>query len=123
MHALRPGGVRIPRAFKDPRTKVAIKYRGYVVALLERLGPLPRSADPHLRAYGLLACEIEELAGNIEAARKRRRVTVATRLGRRLVGLTEALAREEERLQALATSRPLTTAERLAALPNVGEGS
>ena len=49
MHALRPGGVRIPRGFKDSRTVVALEYRRYVLALLDRLGPLPRAADPMVR--------------------------------------------------------------------------
>jgi hypothetical protein len=60
---------RIPRVYKDHRTKVALQYREYVEAKIQRLGTLPADAKPVLREWGRLACELDLLGQRLDAMR------------------------------------------------------
>jgi hypothetical protein len=52
MDALRPSGIRIPRAFKNHKTPDGRIYRRYLVSLIARLGSLPPYAEPTLKEAG-----------------------------------------------------------------------
>lgn len=101
-HALRPGGVRIPRVFADHRTPEGHAYRVYVTALLRRIGPLPKDAMPTLREAGRIVVDLERLGQDRETARARNRKRDEARIGRRQFALREQLARLERRLGDLA---------------------
>lgn len=115
MDALKPGGVRIPRAFADHRTAAGYAYRVYITGLLARLGSLPPDASPTLREAGRLAVELEAMGRELDAARgrptsargdskldQRARRDVA-RLRRQMVSMRGQLLAMERRLEELAT--------------------
>ena len=102
-HALRPGGVRIPRAFADHRTVAGHRYRAYTTAILARLGPLSADGMVTLREAGRVVVELELLSEDLEAVRKDRRA--AERIRRRQFALREQLGRLEGRLESLTAQR------------------
>lgn len=120
MRVLRPGGVAIPRAFRNHRSKDGHRYRAHVCAILARLGDLPADARPTLREAGRLAVELEHLAGELETARSRRRQGEMRRVRRQQFAMREQLTRLERRLEELAagrhgTSNPLGDVQRAVA--------
>lgn len=105
MHALKPGGVRIPRAFKSHKTPEGFVYRTYVMATLARLGPLPAHAEPTLREAGRCVVELEHLAHELETAKAHRRRRDIGRCRKNVFMLREQLARLERRLEELAAPK------------------
>jgi hypothetical protein len=96
----------VPRAYADHRRLQALQYREYVLAVVDRLGPLPRSATPILREAGRANGELEDLATAIEALRgKPRSRRELFRLQRRRIALRSQLLALERRLEELAQNR------------------
>jgi hypothetical protein len=105
VRALKPGGVRIPRAYKSHKSTDGYRYRVYVTALLARLGPLPAAATPTLREVGVLAVELEAMGRELEAARARSRRRDMSRLRRQMIPMRTQLMTLERRLEELAEPR------------------
>jgi hypothetical protein len=105
MRALKPGGVRIPRAYKSHKTPDGYRYRVYVTALLARLGPLPACANPTLREVGVLAVELEAMGRELQTARSRARRRDMARLRRSMTSARSQLITLERRLEELAEPR------------------
>src|SRR5262245_54029548 len=122
MHALKPGGVRIPRAFESHKTPDGYTYRVYVTAILARLGPLPAHADPTLREAGLCVVELGHLARELETAKARKRRRDIARARKAVFMLREQLQRLERRLEELGTqhrqAHPLAAVHRMVAEAN-----
>jgi hypothetical protein len=97
---------RIPRVYKDHRTKVALQYREYVEAKMERLGQLPKDARPVLREWGRVAVELDLIGQRLDTVRgfaKPRRAEVQ-RLRSESRKLRVQLLMLERRLDELALS-------------------
>jgi hypothetical protein len=105
-HALKPRGVRIPRGLPNHKTHQGKLYRDYILALIERLGPLPASAQPTLREAALNELELQYLAGELEAARRRKRRVEMRRLRRQIFAQREQALRLVAHLEALAAAQP-----------------
>jgi hypothetical protein len=95
----------IPRAYRDHRRKESAAYSEYVRALLDRLGPLPKSARPLLKEAGLITVDLERLRADQGRALNRNRSGEARRIDRRLLPLRTQLLTIELRLEALADRR------------------
>ena len=110
MRALRhPNGV-LPRGYLDHRTTDGRLYTSYLRAILDRLGPLPKSADPSLREVGRLVVELQVVGRELDVAKTspKRRRDVA-RLRRQMVPMRTQLITLERRLEELATDRPTSS--------------
>jgi hypothetical protein len=106
MHALKPGGVRIPRAYRDHRRVDGIRYRVYVTALLARLGgPLDAAAMGTVRQAGILSVELENMGRELEEAKRRRRRRDLGRLRRQMIPMRSQLLNYERRLEELAVGQ------------------
>jgi hypothetical protein len=118
MHALKPRGVRIPRGLASHKTHEGALYRAYILALIERLGPLPASAQPTLREAALTELELGHLAAELETARARKRRAEMRRLRRQAFATREQLMRLERRLEELAADngRSRNVAQQFAAV-------
>jgi hypothetical protein len=104
---------RIPRGLKNHRTPEGFAFGAYVRAKLRRLGALPDDARPLLREAGRLMLDLERLREEQDQALKRRRLTVARRIDRRLVPLRTQFLAIEARLEELAGHREATVEELL----------
>jgi hypothetical protein len=111
-HALRPGGVKIPRVYPDHRGEKGRVYRGWALGQRELLGELPPAATHWLQQGGALAVELARLVEDLEKARARRAAKLAARIRKQLFVGREALGRIEQRLRELASARPQSPAER-----------
>jgi len=109
----------IPRGLKNHRTPEGFAFGTYVRAKLRRLGPLPADARPLLREAGRLMLDLERLREEQDQALKRRRLTVARRIDRRLVPLRTQFLTIEARLEELAGRREETVEEILCRLSPV----
>ena len=103
MRALRGG---IPRAFKSHKTPEGEAYGDYCRALLARVGTLPRSAMPTLKAAGHLVVELDRLTTDLDTARQGRRKRDQNRIRRAMVIARTQLLNVEKRLEELAKTRP-----------------
>jgi hypothetical protein len=103
MKALRGG---ISRAFRDHRTPEARRYRGYCLDFIDRVGALPRSAWPSLKAAGVAVVELDRLTLDLDVARAGRRRRDQNRIRRQMVILRTQLVTLERRLEELAAARP-----------------
>lgn len=99
MRALRGG---IPRAFKSHKTPEGEAYGDYCRDVLARLGALPRSAMPTLKAAGHLVVELDRLTSDLDVARRGRRRRDQNRLRRQMVTARTQLVTLERRLEELA---------------------
>ena len=105
MHALKPGGVRIPRAFANHRTRDGHLFRVYVLAKQAAIGPLPPHAEPTLKEAGRCVVELEHVARELEEAKARKRRRDIARLRKHSFMLREQLGRLEARLDSFGTHR------------------
>jgi hypothetical protein len=124
MKRLRGG---IPRGLGNHRSRTAIAYRRYCVAMLARHGPLPDDALRWLKEAALIALALDQLQVEAEAAqrvlvngagrraRDKARVTIR-QLERRAARLRASLHAAEERIERLAghNGQPQDLASRLA---------
>jgi hypothetical protein len=115
---LKPGGVRIPRAFRSHKSRDGFVYRSYTLSMLARLGPLPAHAEPTLREAGRCVVELEALARELEIAKAGKRRRDITRCRKVTFMTREQLARLERRLEELA---PPKSARPMDALKNAPE--
>ena len=104
MLALRHKNGVIPRGYPDHRTAQGRLYTSYLRAILDRLGPLPKSANPTLREVGRLVVELEGMGRELAAAKAspKRRMDV-NRLRRQMVSMQKNLLKLELRLEDLAS--------------------
>ncbi len=104
MLALRHKNGQLPRGYADHRTSEGRLYTSYLRAILDRLGPLPKSADPTLRDVGRLVVELEGMGLELAAAKSspKRRMDV-NRLRRQMVAMQKNLLKLELRLEDLAS--------------------
>lgn len=119
-HALRPGGVRIPRAFGNHKNQDGAVYRRYVLATLARLGPLPAHAEPTLKEAGRCVVELETMARELEVAKARKRRRDISRLRKHTFMAREQLARLENRLAEMAPARSRRPMDAIADSPEAG---
>ena len=105
MRALRSPIGKIPRAYKDHRSLVALSYREYCLNAQAQWGPLPPIALSTLREAGRAVVELERLGLDLEVARARKQRRDATRIRKQQFMLREQLQRLERRLEELAPPR------------------
>lgn len=119
MRRLRSAIGVIPRCPGDARRSDALHYKAYCIAVQAAWGPLPPVALPALREAGLVDLELQRLAPELEAARRRRRTREAARIRKQQFMLREQLARLESRLQTLATPKPRRPMDAMRDAPEV----
>jgi hypothetical protein len=113
-------GRAIPRTFGSHRSDEGRSFRRYVVALLDRLPGLPRTADALLGMAGALFADIEATQRELDTARQRGRAQEARRLRRGLLPARSQLLTLEAKLEAMARERTPSTTDALAAFMNAG---
>jgi hypothetical protein len=104
----------IPRGRGNHRSRMAIQYRRYCLAMVARYGPLPADAARWLKEAGLLTLSLDQLHAEVESARAvltngagrraREKVRVQLRQFERS-RLRASLEAAEKRLEALATGQ------------------
>jgi len=97
---------RIPRCYKDHRSRVALDYRALVEAKLERLGQLPKDARVVLREWGRVSMYLDLIGQRLDAVRtmKQPRRAEVQRLRSESRKLRVQLLMLERRLDELALS-------------------
>lgn len=102
MRCLRGG---IPRAFLNHKSPEGDLYGDYCRSLLDRVGAVPKSARPTLKAAGLLVVELDRLSTDLDVARHGRRRRDQNRIRRQMVIMRSQLVTLERRLEELSSRK------------------